>query len=524
MEDLHDEVAAGRIGVEDEVFDSSTGAWSPAGKIPVFQFIVEELEAEGRLPERLKAPETPETPETPEVPVRPDPARSSGEAQSARRDRDPFDLSLDLVDSGPPVPGPDEGESGGGPSADEPAAVRPARDASREGNDARDGDGTEAPLKVQVKPEDLLRPADEDDFNIQPGSALDEDWQALSRVDSSVRDRGREAGLDRTESKGDRRFREPEEEARHSLRGSDPSDRADPGDDEAVPWQPDTGDQSTEASPKAGETPSPRRISAPLAKRGSGGLLAAVVGGVLLLVGGGWFLLTGGQGNEPDRTVLEAPVPAPAPPPSAPPPPAGAEDRVPAGLQGVEDRFRMVMDSLRAELDLAPAPPREWLSGAYLADAAAFPQVRGFWEGYQEFLRRMQPLDGKTYLEGVEMGLEAEDNGGNPPVSAYFQERYSGLRSYRMARYESLAAVTRAALNLHDVLARHRAEISFSPAVGRGVSADPILEAVIPDGPVRREVEAALDQVFRALDRSRGGGVPTMDGLRSELFERFGEG
>jgi len=515
VEDLHDEVAAGRVGIEDEIFDSSTGAWSPAGKIPVFQFIVEELEAEGKLPERLDSGQV-----TGDAPASA-PSIDEGKVRPAELDRDPLDLSLDLVESKPPPPEPRGSGAIDETSANESSYDSPPTSTSGRTTGASPADAAEPPLTSQQRLEGPFQPAEKDEFQIRPGSALDDDWQSLSRVDPSIRESERD--LDRMESKGERPvgrgFRREEEHTRDSSRVSDPTEGTDAGDDEAVPWQPDGG----EATP--GDLPAGRRPSvSPSERSGRGGLMAAAVAGVLILVVGGWFLLAGGGSDEPDPVALESSVPASPPPPTLPPPPAGAGDQVQAGLQGVEDRFQVIRDSLRAELDLAPAPPREWLGGAYLADATAFPQVRDFWEGYEEFLRQMQPLDRQIYLEGVETGLEGWGGGGDHPIMAYFEERYSGLRSFRMARYESLAAVTRAALNLHDVLARHRAQISFSPAVGRGVSADPILEAVIPEGPVRQEVEAALDQVFRALDRSRGGGVPSMDGLRSELFERFGEG
>lgn len=515
VEDLHDEVAAGRVGIEDEIFDSSTGAWSPAGKIPVFQFIVEELEAEGKLPERLESGQVPGDGDASA------PLIDGGEAPPVELDRDPLDLSLDLVESEPPPPEPRGSGAVDETTANESSDDPPPTTASGRTTGASPADAAEPPLTLQQRLEGAVQSAEEDEFQIRPGSALDDDWQALSRVDPSTR--GSDRDLDRRESRGerpgDRGFRREEDNTREASPVSDSTEGPDTGDDEAVPWQPDRGEGT------AGASPAGRRPPVPSPERsGRGGLVAAFVAGVLILLAGGWFLLAGGGSDEPDPVALESTVPASPPPPALPPPPAGAQDQVQAGLQGVEDRFQVVKDSLRAELDLAPAPPREWLGGAYLADATAFPQVRDFWEGYEEFLRQMQPLDRQIYLEGVETGLEGWGGGGDHPIMAYFEERYSGLRSFRMARYESLAAVTRAALNLHDVLARHRAQISFSPAVGRGVSADPILEAVIPEGPVRQEVEAALDQVFRALDRSRGGGVPSMDGLRSELFERFGEG
>lgn len=486
VEDLHDEVAAGRVGAADEIFDSSTGAWSPAGKIPVFQFIVEELEAEGRLPERLETA-LPEPAQT----GLPDGGREPGNPTGQG---DPLDLSLDLVEPEPlPSPPPQE---------------------------------PEPPLTLQQKLDRVVGADDGgvyDEFEIRPGSALDDDWEALSRVETPT---GRSSqsglGLDTIAPKGPR-FRDQVATETRATPPREPPEDAMGGsgearDDEAIPWQPD--DPSGSPMVHSGRKPSAFRPTG----GGRGPLVAAAVVVGLLLVGGGWFLFSGGGEEEPGPAVAASPVVMPTLPTTSPPPPPGATDEVEAGLQGVAERFEAAVDSLRGELDLGPAPPREWLAGAYLADARAFPEIRAFWEGYGELLSRLRPMDRSLYLEGVRAGLQEVGRGDDPSLLEYFEDRYDGIHRHREARHESLSAVTRAALDLHEVLVRHRSEISFSPAVGRGVSADPILEAIIPDGPVRHEVEASLDQVFRALDRSRGGGIPSMDGLRSELFQRFGEG
>ncbi len=485
VEDLHDEVAAGRVSASDEIFDSSTGAWSPAGKIPVFQFIVEELEAEGRLPAGLKTALPEPAPES-----LPDDGAESGKPTGHG---DPLDLSLDLVEPEPLPPPPPE----------EP----------------------EPPITLQQKLDHAVETEDDgidDDFEIRPGSALDDDWTALSRVETPPPGSApSDLGLDTIEPKGPR-FRDQVATEARATPLHETSEEVEGGsgmaqDDEAIPWRPDDPDGSPTV--RSGRKPPTARATG----GGRGPLAAVAVVAGLLLVGGGWFLLSGGGEEESGPVVVASPVVTPTLPATSPPPP-GATDQVEAGLRGVAERFEAVVDSLRAELDLGPAPPREWLAGAYLADARAFPEIRAFWEGYGELLSRLRPLDRSLYLEGARAGLQEVGSGDDPSLLEYFEDRYDGIRRHREARHESLSAVTRAALELHEVLVRHRSEISFSPAVGRGVSADPILEAIIPEGPVRQEVEASLDQVFRALDRSRGGGIPSMDGLRSELFQRFSEG
>jgi hypothetical protein len=196
-------------------------------------------------------------------------------------------------------------------------------------------------------------------------------------------------------------------------------------------------------------------------------------------------------------------------------------------LEDIGRSFATVSDSIRVARGLALAPPREWLTGFYLANASRFPGVSDFWDEYRSFLMIMAPMDRAIYFDGVSEGIDSAgplSGTERDALESYFLERYAVLSDHRNERYGYLAETARGAVALHQLLERHEAEIAYAPALGSGVSADPILEAVIPEGPIRREVDAALDRIFRALDQSRGGGAPSADGLRTELFMAFGRG
>lgn len=63
-----------------------------------------------------------------------------------------------------------------------------------------------------------------------------------------------------------------------------------------------------------------------------------------------------------------------------------------------------------------------------------------------------------------------------------------------------------ASLDLHETLIGIEGRISYQPARGGGVSADPVLEAVGQDAEAQAALEAALDRVLVAL---HGGGSET---------------
>ncbi|TVP59946.1 MAG: hypothetical protein EA351_01090, partial [Gemmatimonadales bacterium] len=89
--------------------------------------------------------------------------------------------------------------------------------------------------------------------------------------------------------------------------------------------------------------------------------------------------------------------------------------------------------------------------------------------------------------------------------------------------YERRLRVAVAAGELHDFLVQSESLIEYAPALGGGVSADPVLEAVPMNVETRRGLEAHLDRLFHALDDTRRGVPPALGGLRTELFNRLRE-
>ncbi len=542
VSELEERVRAGEIRPGDQLYDAGTGIWAPAWDVTLYRFIVDELERDGELPALLREALSEEVDEEGRLKVGDDSPvdvadefDAGDEVEVADQDdprdalvidaeplapmrsepdeeEDPLDFELELVDTDP----------FGAPS--DPTEAEEPRSRG-------DADGDREDLPAPSPPADGGESDELEDFELRLGSSMEFSWDDLDpgatpetgeseATAQEAHDPSREPAAEA--SRKDRHGEDEEEDEEedwftpHAEGGMVLPDlqRADgEADAEAETWTPDEDDSR------------PAR-RAPLIQRTPYRPRAWVVGLLVLVVGvAAWLALLPDQPDprfEGDDAAAET-----VPRPDLPPPPAGLEDESDEVLALIGAAFEVVSDSLREEIGLERAPPRTWLSGFYLANAGQFPRIEEFWERYVVFLEELGARDEAVYLGAVADALgtlDPLDDGERERLQEYFQVRYEQQRDYREARYEHLAATARAAVQLHEVLEEHQSEIAYSPAVGTGVSADPILEAVIPEGHVRRDVEGALDRVFRALDRSRGGGAPSAEGLQAELFQRFGEG
>jgi hypothetical protein len=175
------------------------------------------------------------------------------------------------------------------------------------------------------------------------------------------------------------------------------------------------------------------------------------------------------------------------------------------------EQYREGMDALRAGQGLSRAPPGNWLSGDYLANAAEFPQVAQFWDGYGVLLEEARASDESIFLAALSeaVGGSQASDAETALIEAHLRARYAAAAPERLERYRRSASVTVAALELHAFLEDRTDLLQYTPALGTGTPArDPILEVETEDPVVRRELDLRLDALVRALDRSRGGAVP----------------
>jgi hypothetical protein len=478
-------VETGEVTPDTLLHDAGTGQWARAGDVPVLRFLVEELRREGRAPEAWAA--MPE--ETASAPAPP-----------------PKDAGLPMLDAA-------EGERGE-PAAEEESVAEeeelevlpftpdpfemhlPLSPREREAPDSPAGPAERPPVsesppepgaEPELEPES--RPSEPEDIPL--GVPL-HDWMASS------------AGA-----------RAPE---------------PDPFEDPEGEWE----DWLPPEDVKGGDAPEPptRRGATPVRRTRQRWMAGALGAGVVLVLAFAFLLVSARDGTPgPDPSAASSPAGPAEPDPGAgdPPPPLSADEAGVAAVSAEMSRvFDLLVDSLRIEAGLPPAPPREWLSGYYLARASEFEQVPEFWEAYRALATDLRERDRALFTEALDRALEEVDEevlpaDRRPGARRHLADRYPHVRETHEERYTQLAGAAEAAVALHRFLVEHQERIIYTPALGRGVSADPILEAVPATPEVRREMERHLDRVFEALDRSRRGGPPSMEGLRAELFQRFGE-
>jgi hypothetical protein len=634
--ELSNRVAEGELGPETPLFDAGTGQWDRAGDVPVFQFVVEELRAEGRLPEGWDEAEVVVLPDPPleevidpgrefepirheegadasagssgpldagALPEGSDLSRASGEGQTGggtpvelgmgEPTPDPFELHLPLSSrSG-------EGEAEGDADREEAPADEGrgpearAGDVSREGEGREgesSGDGSEEPREPWFEDrygEPAARGGGAEGPEERPGRGEASGGGAAAGEAPPSREGGAgaeaypEAGVGAAGEPGGAPEEEVDSSPLHTwlthgppAPGSGPGGgggaregrRDDPGGLDLEPTAPPrslSGRASRgEGEPAAeggasGEPASrpldirtaweddatlhdPRALHLATRRRRRNGRVMAGAAVLLVVAVGGAALYTALRpaGPEADDGASLASAPAgvtgggdrgvsgDAALAEAPP---GLEEEAALLWAALPAEVARVMDSLRVAAELPEAPPREWLGGYYLANAGEFPGVVEFWNRYRDFVRNLGERD-EALVEGA-----ARAALGRPPLAqrelgdaererlvAFVQSRQGRAGVVRRDRYTHLERTAVASLQLHDFLVENGGAITYTPALGRGVSADPVLEAVTDSQEVRRQLERHLDRVFEALDRTRGGGPPSLAGLRNELFGSLG--
>ena len=165
--------------------------------------------------------------------------------------------------------------------------------------------------------------------------------------------------------------------------------------------------------------------------------------------------------------------------------------------------------------------PEIWLQGRYLADAAAYPEVGAYWMRYRDYVEVTRNQDDDLYRVAYLAGLEGV--GVTGPVRslrlatavADFDRESAG----REAVYARAAALADAALELHALSTAARGRISYQPARGNRVSADPVIEATGTDAEMQVALDAALDRVLLAVHGEVGSPGPGREGVAGWLVE-----
>jgi hypothetical protein len=163
------------------------------------------------------------------------------------------------------------------------------------------------------------------------------------------------------------------------------------------------------------------------------------------------------------------------------------------------------------------APPRDWLSGVYFANAGDFEIVAEFWHDMRDYLEGVDGVEVAAF--DAAFAAQAEARGVPASDATLMRERAdSGFVAAAPARAETYARVAGlidAALRLHQFLVANEEAIEYVPA--SSVTTDPVLEATAPP-----EIEAAmhdlLDAVTRGLSVIGYRDQVTADGLWSNVL------
>jgi len=266
---------------------------------------------------------------------------------------------------------------------------------------------------------------------------------------------------------------------------------------EAAAWQPEP--PRYESSVRDADRAQPSRRAT--AGAGEGRRYAPLVVVLLAAVGAGVYfgpeLLSSGAGTR-EEPVTDRVVTPPSPPPVI-------ADNEEAIRRRAQERFLTTTQTLLR--GLVPIPD-VWLRGSYLAAPSEYPNVRTVWEQYLTTIREVRAGDDQRYRDAYLRALDdARVDGAARTLrlasaTTTFQAAAAG-RNQHYGRVEDLAI---AALQGHDALVQAEGTIAYEPASGRGVSADPVIEAVGRGPQAQALLNQVLDMILAELQGPGGPG------------------
>jgi hypothetical protein len=197
-------------------------------------------------------------------------------------------------------------------------------------------------------------------------------------------------------------------------------------------------------------------------------------------------LLTSASGSR-EGTAPDSVVATPTPPPVI-------ADNEEAVRRRAQERFLTATQAALRGLDPIP---EVWLRGQYLAAPSDYANVRAVWDEYLTTIREVRAADDQRYRAAYLRALDdARVQGAARTLRlASATTDFQAAAAGRALHYDRVEALATAALRGHDALAEAEGTIAYQPASGRGVSADPVIEAV-GRGP---QAQALLNQVLDTI-------------------------
>jgi hypothetical protein len=180
--------------------------------------------------------------------------------------------------------------------------------------------------------------------------------------------------------------------------------------------------------------------------------------------------------------------------------PPELEVRLP-GLSGAAFADMLTaMDSIADLRSLPDRPGQNWLEGVYLAGASRFQAEGAYWTLLQDVLSELRGVEGEVFASRLADRAEALalPQPQKELLVAEALRRFQESSASRDAVYDQAEAIARQASELHALLVLHEEEILYEPFT-RGVSRDPVIEAVPTNRAVAEQMWNLIDGVTRGL-------------------------
>lgn len=171
------------------------------------------------------------------------------------------------------------------------------------------------------------------------------------------------------------------------------------------------------------------------------------------------------------------------------------------GLSGAAFADMLIaMDSIAALRNLPDRPGQSWLEGVYLAGASRYEDEGAYWMLLQDVLAELRAGEGEIFVSRLTKRADALalPDPQEELLVAEAIRRFEASSGSRAAVYGQAEAIARQASELHDLLVLHEEEILYEP-FSRGVSRDPVIEAVPTNRPLAEEMWDLIDGVTRGL-------------------------
>lgn len=178
------------------------------------------------------------------------------------------------------------------------------------------------------------------------------------------------------------------------------------------------------------------------------------------------------------------------------------------------------MDSLARAHQVFNVPP-VWLEGRYLANAAAHPEVKQYWERYLSFVQDLRIQDDALFRRSFLSRMESLDVAQSVVSLRLAQalRRFEASQPLREDMYDHMEDLARGGLDLHDLMVRRAVDVRYTPADQASAVRDPFLEIYTEDEALQQQIYDLIDRIFDNLEALHGESRWTRDRLNDGVLQ-----